>query len=95
MHIELAYALNNEQTLLSLEVKSGTDVKSAILQSNILKKYPQIDLNKNKVGIFSKVVSLDTKLRDRDRIEIYRPLIADAKAIRKKRAAADKIMHKK
>lgn len=37
MHIELAYALNNEQTLLSLEVKSGTDVKSAILQSNILK----------------------------------------------------------
>ncbi|HNN85792.1 MAG TPA: RnfH family protein, partial [Accumulibacter sp.] len=55
---------------------------------------PEIDLTKNKVGIFAKLTKLDAVLRDHDRIEIYRPLLADPKEIRKQRAAAGKVMKK-
>ena len=66
----------------------------AIEASGVLEKYPEIDLAKNKVGIFAKLVKLDGPLRDQDRIEIYRPLIADPKAVRKQRAAEGKVMKK-
>ncbi|MBB71025.1 MAG: RnfH family protein [Legionellales bacterium] len=82
MNIEIVYALPDEQELLTLTVAAGTTVQQAIEASNILTKYPEIDLNENKVGIFSKLVSLDTVLRDKDRIEIYRPLTIDPKEAR-------------
>jgi putative ubiquitin-RnfH superfamily antitoxin RatB of RatAB toxin-antitoxin module len=92
MKIEVAYALRHKQTLLNIEVDDNASVEDAIQQSNILKKYPEINLKKNKVGIFGKITSLDVKLREKDRIEIYRPLIADPKEVRKQRAAEGKIM---
>jgi putative ubiquitin-RnfH superfamily antitoxin RatB of RatAB toxin-antitoxin module len=92
MKIEVAYALRHKQTLLNIEVDDNTSVEDAIQQSNILKKYPEINLKKNKVGIFGKITALDVKLREKDRVEIYRPLIADPKEVRKQRAAEGKIM---
>jgi putative ubiquitin-RnfH superfamily antitoxin RatB of RatAB toxin-antitoxin module len=92
MKIEVAYALRHKQTLINIEVDDNASVEDAIQQSNILKKYPEINLKKNKVGIFGKLTSLDVKLREKDRVEIYRPLIADPKEVRKQRAAEGKIM---
>ena len=92
MLIEVAYALENKQTLLALEVNEGTTLQQAIEVSGILKTYPQIDLSTDKTGIFGKITKLDTVLREKDRIEIYRPLIADPKQVRKKRAAEGKKM---
>lgn len=92
--VEVLYALPQEQTLLVVEVPQGTQLAEAVKISGMLEKYPAIDLATNKVGIFGKLSKLDTVLRDRDRIEIYRPLIADPKEIRKKRAEEGKVMKK-
>jgi putative ubiquitin-RnfH superfamily antitoxin RatB of RatAB toxin-antitoxin module len=85
--VEVAYALPEEQVIISIKVPSKFDVKQAIEKSGIQKKFPSIDLSKNKVGIFGKKTTLDHTLNDRDRIEIYRPLILDPKEMRRKRAA--------
>jgi len=92
MLIEVAYALEKEQTLLSLEVDEGTTLKQAVEISGILDKYPQINLKIDKTGIFGKIAKLDVVLREKDRVEIYRPLIADPKKVRKERAAQGKEM---
>lgn len=93
--IEIVYALPNKQTVLTLQIEPNTTVQQAIQRSEILKKYPEIDLEStNKVGIYGKQVKLDTILRHRDRIEIYRPLIADPKEIRRKRATESKNSNK-
>jgi putative ubiquitin-RnfH superfamily antitoxin RatB of RatAB toxin-antitoxin module len=95
MIIEVAYALKTQQTILEISVQDNTTVQEAIVQSNIIVQYPQIDLTKDKVGIFGKIVKLDTKLREKDRVEIYRALIADPKQVRKQRAAEGKSMRSK
>ena len=92
MIVEVAYALPDKQSLVILEVEEGTTIKEAIEASGILDTYNQIDLTIDKVGIFSKLASLDTVLREKDRVEIYRPLIADPKKVRKERAADGKAM---
>ena len=92
MIVEVAYALAEKQSLISLDVKEGSTLKEAIDASGILKQYKQIDLSKDRVGIFSKFATLDTVLREKDRVEIYRPLEADPKKVRKERAAQSKIM---
>ena len=92
MIVEVAYALPDKQSLVSLEVDEGTTIKEAIEASGILETYDQIDLTRDKVGIFSKFAKLDTVLREKDRVEIYRPLIADPKKVRKERAAKGKAM---
>ena len=92
--IEVVYALPDKQTLLKQQVSSGTTVLEAIQASGILEKYPQIDMATSKVGIFGKLVKPDTVLREKDRIEIYRPLIADPKEVRRKRAEEGKVMKK-
>ncbi|SSC07327.1 RnfH family protein [bacterium endosymbiont of Bathymodiolus sp. 5 South] len=92
MKIEVAYALESKQTLFALEVDKGTTLKQAIVLSGIMASYPQIDLSKDKTGIFGKIAKLDTVLRPKDRVEIYRPLIADPKQVRKERAAQGKKM---
>ena len=92
MHIEVAYALENKQTLLNIEVDAGTTLKQAIEISGLLTLYPQINLMTDKTGIFGKIAKLDTVLREKDRVEIYRPLIADPKQVRKERAAQGKNM---
>ena len=92
MIVEVAYALAEKQSLISLEVKEGSTLKEAIDASGILRQYKQIDLSKDRVGIFSKFATLDTVLREKDRVEIYRSLEADPKKIRKERAAQSKAM---
>jgi putative ubiquitin-RnfH superfamily antitoxin RatB of RatAB toxin-antitoxin module len=92
INIEIAYALEHKQTLLNLQVEEGTTLKQAVEISGILDTYPQINLLKDKTGIFGKIAKLDTVLRQKDRVEIYRALIADPKKVRKERAAQGKQM---
>ena len=90
--VEVAYALPEEQIIISIKVPTKFNVKQAIEKSGIQKKFPCIDLSKNKVGIFGKKTTLDHLLKDRDRIEIYRPLILDPKEMRRKRAAKKRVL---
>ena len=92
MIVEVAYALAEKQSLISLEVEEGTTLKDAIEASGILEKYNEIDLSKQQVGIFSKFATLDTVLREKDRVEIYRSLIAAPKEVRKESDAKVKAM---
>jgi len=86
MQIEVAYALPTKQSLVDVAIKEGATVEEVIRASNLLNEYPDIDLSSTKVGIWSRVVKLRDTVKDGDRIEIYRPLIADPKEIRKRRA---------
>ena len=92
--VEVAYALPKQQLILELMVPEGTTAEQAVDKSGILAKFPEIDPAQNKLGIFGKLVKGDTVLRERDRVEIYRPLIADPKEVRRKRAAEGKGMKK-
>ena len=92
--IEVAYALPDKQIIIPVLVTEGISVKEAIELSGVLAKFEGIDLSSNLVGIFGKLTTLDKTLRDHDRIEIYRPLSADPKEIRRKRAAKGKGMKK-
>lgn len=92
--IEVAYARADQQVIKKIEVETGTTAETAIRQSGILEQFPEIDLGINKIGLFSKATKLDTVLREMDRVEIYRPLIADPKEVRKQRAAEGKAMKK-
>lgn len=86
IHVEVVYALPQEQRVFTLVVNKTMTVEEIIAQSGVLELYPEIDLNNNKVGVFSRNVKLDATIQDKDRIEIYRPLLADPKEIRRKRA---------
>ena len=94
IQIEVAYARPDQQLLLPLRVAAGSTVAQVIETSGVLAKFPEIDLAQNKVGIFGKLTKLDTVVRERDRIEIYRALIADPKEVRRKRAEEGKAMKK-
>ena len=95
INVEVSYALPQRQELVKVRLAEGATVGEAIEAAGLLAKYPEIDLgSSNKVGVFAKLTRLDTVLRDRDRVEIYRPLIADPKAVRKKRAEEGKVMKK-
>lgn len=94
INIEVVYALPDEQVLLKQSVPPGTTVAEVISLSGVLEKHPEIDLSTNKLGIFGKLIKTDTVLRDKDRIEIYRPLIADPKEVRRRRAQDGKAMKK-
>ena len=74
MNITVAYALPHQQTLEEMDVPEGTTVEEAIAMSHVREKHPEIDLSVNKVGVLGKLVTLQTELRDGDRVEIYRPL---------------------
>lgn len=84
--IEVVYALPHEQQLLAVNVDEGTTIEQAIVQSGICEYFPEIDPANASVGIFSRAAKLNQQLKDGDRIEIYRPLIADPKELRKLRA---------
>lgn len=92
--VELVYALPTEQELLTLEVAEGSTVRDVIMQSGILQRYPEIDLGVSKVGIFSKIISLEKIIKVMDRIEIYRPLTIDPVEARRLRAPSKKKSNK-
>jgi putative ubiquitin-RnfH superfamily antitoxin RatB of RatAB toxin-antitoxin module len=92
--VEVAYALPKAQIIVPIKVTDGITAEQAIKSSGIMSKHPEIDLAVNKIGIFGKMTKLDTILRHLDRVEIYRPLIADPKEVRKQRVADGKVMKK-
>ena len=94
IRVEVVYALPDKQQLFPVDLPAGVTLRQAIEKSGVLQKYPEIDLAKNKLGVFAKLSKPDTPLRDGDRVEIYRPLIADPKEVRKQRAAEGKVMKK-
>lgn len=94
VRIEVVYALAQRQEVAALSLPEGSTAQQAIEASGFLQKFPEIDLEKNKLGVYAKLIKVDTVLRDRDRVEIYRPLIADPKEVRKQRAAEGKAMKK-
>jgi len=85
--VEVVYALPDQQSLLSVSVQQGSTALDAVRASGITKLYPEIDIDALKIGIFSKICSNEQILKAGDRVEIYRPLLADPKEIRRRRAA--------
>jgi putative ubiquitin-RnfH superfamily antitoxin RatB of RatAB toxin-antitoxin module len=94
IQVEVAYGTEQEQALLVVEGNKEMTVGEAIERSGILRRFPEINLGVSKVGIYGKLTKLDAPLQTGDRVEIYRPLIADPKEQRKKRAAEGKVMRK-
>ena len=95
MKIEICYALADRQELVTVDLPEGSTALQAVEASGLLQKYPEIEPGGlNKLGVFAKLVKADAVLRDRDRVEIYRPLIADPKLVRQQRAAEGKVMKK-
>jgi len=90
IEVEVAYATPEEQVIVKIAGEKGMDIKTALTQSKINEQFPEIDPESAKVGIYGKTVKLDHVLCTGDRIEIYRELIADPKAARKKKAGAKK-----
>jgi putative ubiquitin-RnfH superfamily antitoxin RatB of RatAB toxin-antitoxin module len=89
INIEVAYALPHKQQIIALQVAEGCTVFEAVEQSNIAKQFPGLDIKNSKMGFFGKAISKpeDEVIKEGDRIEIYRPLLADPKVVRKERAA--------
>lgn len=94
INVEVAYALPEKQIIRAANVEVGTTIGAAIVQSGIMMDFPDLELEDAKVGIFGKAAAMTTVLSDGDRVEIYRPLIADPKEVRRKRAAEGKKMKK-
>ena len=90
LRVEVAHALPEKQVILELQVAEGASVLEAAQQSGVTGQFQDIDLDNAKFGIFGKVVSPKQVLREGERVEIYRPLIADPKEVRKARAARAK-----
>jgi putative ubiquitin-RnfH superfamily antitoxin RatB of RatAB toxin-antitoxin module len=94
IHVEVVYALQNRQKSVSVQLAAGATVRDAVERSGLIAEFPEIDLAVNKFGIWNKLAKADAALRDKDRVEIYRPLIADPKEVRRQRAAEGKVMKK-
>ena len=77
MQVGIAYSDVGQQVWLNIEVPDEANVHEAIQRSGVLKQFPHIDLAMQKVGIFGRLVKLDAALKPGDRIEIYRPIMAD------------------
>jgi putative ubiquitin-RnfH superfamily antitoxin RatB of RatAB toxin-antitoxin module len=90
INVEVTYALPDRQMIVRLAVDAGATAAAAIEQSGIVDSFPEIAASNARIGVFGTLVKPDTILREGDRVEIYRPLIADPKEKRRKRAAQRK-----
>lgn len=88
--VQVVCALASRQATCSLKLPEGSTVLDAVLACGLLVAFPEISLDRNRLGIFGRLVRADTTLREGDRVEIYRPLSADPKEIRRRRAARAK-----
>lgn len=86
IHFEVVYALPDRQTVLACEVSEGTTVRQSVIASGILRAHPEINLESAEFGIWSERVAHDCLVQDGDRVEIYRPLVANPKQVRRERA---------
>lgn len=84
--VEVVYALPEKQYLRQVKLAQGSCVEQAIRASGLLELRHDIDLTQNKIGIYSRPVKLQDEVNEGDRVEIYRPLIADPKELRRQRA---------
>ena len=84
--IEVVYGTPTRQEIISCTVEPNTTIEQAILASGIINEFPEIDLTVNNVGIWNRAAKLTDLIKDLDRIEVYRPLLADPKEVRKRRA---------
>jgi len=91
MHVEVIFALPGEQLVIDVELPLQSTVDDAIRESKILEKYPEINMDENKIGIFGKAAKKEDVLHQEDRVEIYRALIGDPKEIRRQRAKKGKV----
>ena len=89
MQVGVAYSEPAQQSWVNIEVPEGATVGEAIARSGLLAQYPHIDLESQKVGIFGKVVKLDAPLKPGDRVEIYRPIIADPQTVPRRDTGED------
>lgn len=94
IHVEVVYGRQYRQKVAQVILNEGATLRDAVERSGLLAEFPEIDLAKNKLGIWNKLAKADAVVRDKDRVEIYRPLIADPKEVRKQRAAEGKVMKK-
>lgn len=94
INIQVCHALPERQDIVRLKLAEGATVRQALEASGLLAKFPEISLEEGKFGVFGKLMKLDTLLHEGDRVEIYRPLIADPKEVRRKRAEEGKAMKK-
>ncbi|TMP33686.1 RnfH family protein [Pseudoalteromonas rubra] len=86
IQVEVVFALPEKATTLSVDVAEGTSVEQVVLQSGILERCPEIDPTNLSLGVWNRTVKLNHVVRDGDRVEVYRPLIADPKEARRRRA---------
>ena len=84
MQVGVTYADPDYQVWLKLEVPDNSTVMDALTISGILKRFPNIDLDNQKIGIFGKFTRLDSPLREGDRVEIYRPITADPAQVKRR-----------
>ncbi|WP_446810243.1 RnfH family protein [Methylomonas sp. 2BW1-5-20] len=87
MNVGVCYAQADRQIWLRLEVPEGSTIGEAIELSGVLKQYPEIDLETQKVGIFGKLAKLDAVVKEGDRVEIYRKITADPAQVQRRRVA--------
>jgi len=89
MQVGIAYAGAERQLWLSLEVPEGSTLLDALEHSGVLQRFPEIDLNRQKVGIYGKIAKLDAPLNEGDRVEVYRPITADPKTVPQRKLTDD------
>ena len=92
--VEVCYARADVQAVSTVKIAAGATVAEAVRRSGLLERFPEIDLKMNAVGVFGKKVGLDRPLSDGERVEIYRPLVADPKEVRRKLAAQGRTLGK-
>lgn len=85
MRVEVAYAKPHIQVLVTIELPEGATVEAAIHASGILQQFPEIKLSQISYGIFGRICQLDHGLAAGDRVEIYRPLVADPRTARRQK----------
>ncbi len=90
IYVEVAFAKSDQQVVLEVELESGATLEQAITASGILQRFPEINLCKNKVGVFNRICNLNRELKAGDRVEIYRALINDPMETRRLRAIRTK-----
>ncbi len=89
MNVGIAYAKADRQVWLKIDVPEGSTIREVIEKSGILNQFPEIDLKKNKVGIFGKTAKLETKVEEGQRVEIYRSITCDPKTVQRRKMADD------
>ena len=87
MIVEVAYAKPDIQSLVTIELPEGATVEAAIHASGILKQFPEVKLSQISAGIFGRICQVSDKLTPGDRVEIYRPLVADPRTARRQKTS--------